>query len=312
MGSPLKYGLGVNANETLQSIVEKSRISEMYGLDYLWVSDLPEQLYAAVVASKVASRTKRIRIGLGLMSILLHAPRQIAMAVEALLNRYGDRFDLCIGAGDVHQLKRVGVHDDAMRDLPSRVLEARRKIESHLHKRRIKTQIWLGAQGPKMLETAKNYDGVLLNYSKPSMIRWAIARAQLTRKNKTSIGIYSPSYVHVRPQADIMLLAKMSSSVVALGAPRTVLQRFGLYERLSRAREILEAGSTVDSVLDSVPDEVVEDFSVTMRTTNLPAYLAALKHLGVSHVVFAYPQNYSVDTVRELREGLDLASQASH
>lgn len=309
MDSPLKCGLGVNTNETLQSVVEKSVASETYGLDYLWISDRPDQLYAPVVASKVASRTKRIRIGLGLMSVFLHDPRHLAMAMNTLCSAYGDRFDLCIGAGDVQQLKRVGINAGDMQDLPSRVLEAKHKIASRLRKRRIKTQIWLGAQGPKMLEAANSFDGVLLNYSKPSMIEWAIAKAHLTRKNGTKVGIYSPSYVHTRLQPDILLLAKISASVVALGAPSVVLQRFGLYEKLLRAREMVKAGSPIDSILDAVPDAVVEDFSVTMPATHLSGYLARLRRLGVSHVAFAYPQNHSIDTVRELKEALNLASQ---
>jgi hypothetical protein len=308
MDAALKFGLSVNTNERLQSIVEKSMDAEIFGLDYVWISDRPEQLYAPVVASNVASKTKKIRIGLGLMSVFLHSPRHLAIAMAGLFNAYGDRFELCIGAGDVNQLKCVGVNIDGMQDLASRVLEAKRKIESLLRKQKFRAQIWLGAQGPKMIETTKYYDGVLLNYSTPAMIRWAIAKAHLTRGNEAKIGTYSPSYVHVNPQSDIMSQVKMASSVVALGAPRTVLQKFGLHDQLSRARAIIEAGSTIDSVVDSIPDQIINQFSVTMRTTDLPAYLTAIKRLGVRHVVFSYPQNYSQETVKDLRDGLDLAS----
>jgi hypothetical protein len=69
-----------------------------------------------------------------------------------------------------------------------------------------------------------------------------------------------------------------------------------------------EASPTVEAILAEVPDEVVEDFSITMKATNLPSYLAELRSLGVSHVVFGYPQNYSVATVKELGEALSVAS----
>ena len=308
MGAPLTFGLGVNANETLHSIIEKSMAAEALGLKYVWVADSPVQFYGPVVASAVASRTSKIRIGLGLMSVLLHTPCQIANTVTTLSGAYGDRFDLCIGVGDRRQLSRIGVHEERLENLPLKVLDARRKIASHLHKASVRAKIWLGAQGPKMLATGKDFDGVLLNYSKPKMIDWAITKSGLRRKRGLRIGTYSPSYVHLKPQPDILQLAKVSSAVVAVGATSAVLRRFGLYEKLRKARKMSEASPTVEAILAEVPDEVVEDFSITMKATNLPSYLAELRKLGVSHVVFGYPQNYSVATVEELGEALSLAS----
>lgn len=308
MGARLTLGLGVNANETLHSIVEKTTAAQSMGLKYLWVADSPVQLYGPVVASAVASRTAKIRIGLGLMSVLLHTPSQIANTVTTLSGAYGDRFDLCIGVGDRRQLNRVGVHEERLQNLPLKVLEARRKIAWHLRKASVRAKIWLGAQGPKMLATAKNFDGVLLNYSKPKMIDWAITESGLRRKRGLRIGIYSPSYVHMKPQPGILQLAKLSSAVVAVGTTGAVLRKFGLYEKLRKARKMSEASSTVEAILAEVPDEVVEDFSITMKATNLPSYLAELRRLGVSHVVFGYPQNYSVATVKELGEALRVAS----
>jgi len=74
----LKFGLGVNANETITEIIEKSVEAERLEIDYVWVSDLLAQLYAPAVASAIAGKTRKIRIGLGLISPLLHTPNQIA------------------------------------------------------------------------------------------------------------------------------------------------------------------------------------------------------------------------------------------
>lgn len=305
MGAPLTFGIGVNANESLRSIVEKTQVAEAVGLDYLWVADSPVQLYGPVVASAVASRTSKIRIGLGLMSTLLHTPTQIAGSLVTLFDAHGDRFDLCIGVGDRRQLSRVGIPATSAENLPLKVLRAKQMIESNLSDAGLRTNIWLGAQGPRMLKIAKNFDGLLLNYSKPEMIGWAIAEAGL-RPSGLKIGIYSPSYVHLKPRPHIVELAKVSSAVVALGSTLGILKKFGIYEKLAKARKMVKAAATVESILAEVPDEVVEDFSITMRGTNLPSYLAELRNLGVSHVVFAYPQNYSVETVKELAEALQL------
>ena len=304
MGASLTFGLGVNANESLHSMIEKSIAAETIGLEYLWIADSPIQFYAPVVASVTAAKTSKIRIGLGLMSIFLHTPRQIADAVVTLSNAYGDRFDVCIGAGDRQQLRQVGVNLESFGSLPLRVLEARRKIALRVRKENVRTKIWLGAQGPRMLAAAKSFDGVLLNYSKPEMIRWAIREAIPSGKSAFTVGTCSPSYVYVRKRTNIHQLVKVSSAVVALGAAPTVLQRFGLYEKLYEARKLAQANPTIEAIADAVPDEVVRDFSVTMKAASLPSYLAELKSLGVRHVVFAYPQGYSVETVRELGKAL--------
>lgn len=306
MGAPLTFGLGVNANETLSSIVEKSMAAETLGLKYVWIADSPVQLYGPVVAFAAAARTSRIRIGLGLMSVLVHTPRQIADAMATLCHAYGDRFDLCIGVGDRKQLNQVGVYPEKINNLPHFVLKAKQEIASHLDNARVGAKIWLGAQGPRMLGIAKNFDGVLLNYSNLEMIGWAIAEARLRGKRGFRIGIYSPSYVYVRRQRGVQRLAKVSSAVVAVGATTTLLRKFGLHEKLRRARELAKASPTIEAILHAVPHEVVKDFSITMQAAHLPSYIVKLKGLGVSHVVFAYPQNYSVETVRELGKALNL------
>lgn len=308
MADAVTYGLGINANETLESMIEKSVTAETLGLKYVWIADSPVQLYGPIVAAAVASSTAKMHIGLGLMSVLLHTPSQIADALITLSDAYGDRFDLCIGLGDRRQLSQVGVHTNDFASLPLRVLEAKRKITSRLRKAGVRTKIWLGAQGPRMLRVGKSFDGVLLNYSRPEMIQWAIREAGLPGNHELTIGTYSPSYVHIKPQATILRLAKVSAAVVAVGATNRILKEFGLYEKLRKARKMADSSPTVEAILAAVPDEVVEYFSITMRTTQLPSYMAKLTHLGVSHVVFAYPQNHSIQTVRELAAGLDLVS----
>jgi len=308
MGTRLTFGLGVNVNESLDSLVKKSVAAEDVGLKYLWIGDSPAQLYAPVAASAIASRTSRIRIGLGLMSVLLHSPRHIAAAMSTLFEAYGDRFDLCIGVGDLRQLKRVGVRAEMIGSLPSRVLEAKHLVESNLTDLGARVKIWLGAQGPRMLAIGKAFTGVLLNYSNPEMIRWAISELAPHRKDMPTIGAYSPSYVHINPRLEVLQLAKLSSAVVALGAPAAVLKRFGLYEKLRHPQELADKHPTIETFLAEVPDEIVKHFSITMKAENLPSHLAELSGLGVRHIVFGYPQGFSVETVRELAHALNLAA----
>jgi len=54
------------------------------------------------------------------------------------------------------------------------------------------------------------------------------------------------------------------------------------------------------SVINCVPSKATELFSISRPSDKLKGYLAQLSATGVQHVVFSYPQNYSLKTVREL------------
>jgi alkanesulfonate monooxygenase SsuD/methylene tetrahydromethanopterin reductase-like flavin-dependent oxidoreductase (luciferase family) len=298
MGARITFGLGLNVNESVRDVARKSIVAEGLGFEYVWISDSPSQLYGPIVAAVVAAKTSKIKIGLGVMSPFLHSPRQIAATMNTLVDSFGPRFEVCVGAGDRIQLEHVGIHLIRGEELISKIVEAGKEIASILDKADCRGKIWLGAQGPMMLRIAKAFDGVLLNYSKPEMIEWAIHKADVTRNTK--IGVYVTSYVYSTPKPSIRKLTKVPAAVVALGASSGVLKRFGLYSKLRNARKMARAAPNVEKILGLVPEEVVDDFSITMRISQLPTYLTELKRLGVSHVVFGYPQNHSVQAVKEL------------
>lgn len=304
----MMFGISVNANDSLQSIVEKARIGEAYGLDYVWVSDSPVQLYAPIIAAAVAASTRRIRVGLGLMSTLLHTPQQIANSLLTLCVMYGNRFDVCIGVGDRQQLCRVGLDINNARDLPSKLVEARSIIASNLQAARIRTRIWLGAQGPRMLRIARDFDGILLNYSNIQMIRWAIRQGNLKADSKFKIGISAPSYVHSTPQPEILELAKVAAGTVALGTSSSVLRMMGLVDEVRRLRELAEGRPSLEEISSQVPTEILSNFAITANEEELCLYVRELKRVGVTHAVFGYPQTHSQHTVKELAKMLRSAS----
>jgi len=304
MGKNLKFGISVNANDSLRGTVEKAKVAESSGLDYVWVSDSTVQLYAPIVAAAIASHTTRIRLGLGLMSPLLHDPQQIANSLITLCKEYGTRFDLCIGTGDRSQLFRAGLDLGNTLSLPAAIDKARTAIASEIRHAHLKTRIWLGAQGPKMLRIASNFDGILLNYSNPEMIRWAITRGKLRAGPKFTVGISAPSYVHSTMRSDIFELAKVASAIVALGTTRSVLRRMGILDEIDLLREKADRSPSLEEISSEIPSQIASDFSITKKPNDLPSYIQELSRLGVRHAVFGYPQCHSVETVKELADAL--------
>jgi len=300
----LKYGLGVNVNETIHDTVEKSALAERLGYDYVWVSDVPEQRYAPVVASAIASRTKRIKIGLGLLSPFVHSPMQIASSVITLVETYGNRFELCLGPGDRNQLRRIGIDLSQLGGISERLLAARRDIENVLQKQEVKCAIWLGAQGPKMLGIARSFDGVLLNYGSPDLLEWAVDQIGHVKAQDFEFGVYALSYVYAKHNPNVYNLLKASCAAVALGASRSILKKLSIYKEVAKARRESEAGVSLESISASVNTRLVEFFSIHKHPSELNAYLAKLSKIGIENVVFGYPQDYSKMTVRELSRAL--------
>jgi len=299
----IDFAVGLNAYETVKEIVGKCVEAERLGLDYLWIGDSPPHLYCPSVAAAVASRTKKIRIGLGLLSPILHTSDQISGSIISLTEAYGDRFEICLGVGDRSQLSRVGV-DTKPGKVWDQVLKAKRKIVRSLRASGLATKIWLGAQGPKMLAASKSFDGVLMNYASPRMVKWAIDRVKPVARKDFEFGIYAPSYVYKRWRPEAYRLLRIASAVVALGAPTVVLNEFGFSKGLRRAIEEHEGRLRIESVVKHVPSEVVDSFSIYTPSSGLHSYLRELSGLGISHIVFGFPQNLSKITVRDLASAL--------
>jgi len=300
----LKFGLAVNANETVSEIVRKCVEAERLAINYVWVPDVPVQLYAPTVASAVAASTRKIRIGLGLLSVFLHTPVQIASSVSTLVEGYGERFELCIGPGDRNLLKRVGIHLYHPTGVTGYLLTAKNQIEKILRKNRVKCRIWLGAQGPKTLEISRFFDGVLLNYAHPDTVEWAVDKVGHMKRKDFQFGIFSSSYVYQDFDPKIFNLVRISSAIVALGASETVLESLSLREKIAEAKRRLDTGTTLAKVIGQIPQKTVELFSICEPSTELGKYLSVLSKSKIEHVVFGYPQNYSEETVKALAHAL--------
>jgi hypothetical protein len=303
----VKFGLGVNANETTAEIVTKSVLAEKLGLDYVWVSDVPVQLYAPAVASAIAEKTKNIQIGLGLMSVFLHTPLQIANSLVTLLEAYGERFELCIGPGDKNLLKSVGLSLSHQTGIANYLLDSKKQIEKTLRRNNQKCRIWLGAQGPKVLEKSRFFDGVLLNYAQPDLINWAVSVIGPPKRKDFQYGIFSSSYVYSSFDPEIYNLLRISSTIVALGASKSVLKTLGLTEEIATARKKMDEGKPFARAMDLVPVTTVELFSILKSSSELADYLSKISETKISHVVFSYPQNYSKKTIQELAQALKVS-----
>ena len=136
------------------------------------------------------------------------------------------------------------------------------------------------------------------------MIEWSLNTMKEVMDIPRSIGIFSPSYVYKKINPKIQKTLHYTAATVALGTSKTVLKEFLLDEGLEPARIAHKSKSLDESILKLIPQNIIKKFSIFISQDELPNYIQELKRLGVEHVAFSYPQGYSLETIKELSEGL--------
>ncbi|MHA1881482.1 MAG: LLM class flavin-dependent oxidoreductase [Candidatus Thorarchaeota archaeon] len=295
----MQWGLGVNVMQSVDETIKTSIIADKGGIDKLWVIDFPSQRHAFAVSARIANETKA-RIGIGLISPLLYRPNQIVQAIETLVKNFGERFELLIGVGDRQQLGKIGVEYGKVGTLVSRVVDSVREINAHLSEKGIICPIWLGAQGPKMIKASLETDGILLNYTEPSMIKWAL-QILGKRPKDFGIGVFPPVSIvnnsRIGPSNDF----KFAAAIVALGISPTISKQFNLDSIISSPKlSVKRKGKLTQSIVDSLDDSLLSRFGFHGTSECVYEYIQGLTTIGVDNIVFGPPLNRMLEGIKSL------------
>ncbi|UCE09905.1 MAG: LLM class flavin-dependent oxidoreductase [Candidatus Thorarchaeota archaeon] len=284
----LKFGLALNVRERLDEILRLGKMAYEGAIDTLWVVDFPATRLAPVVASAIAHELDDMRLGIGLVSPFLHRPKQIVRFIESLVAQFGDRFDLLLGPGDISLLAKVGVEVD-FSTLLKRMKTDITTIEEMLQNLGIRTSVLLGAQGPGLIRLSTMTDGVLLNYSDPKMIEWAMKRLGET-SDAFQIGVFPPTFLTEKDDCENHLGFLISAAIVALGLNRSISKEFGLEDALAKARRAVKTKGGVDSeVVEILGKDTVRMFGLCGSTDETREYVRTLSKIGVDQIVFGPP-----------------------
>lgn len=304
----MDWGVAINLRETVAEIVEKAIIADRGGIDTIWLTDYPATRLSPVLASAVAQKTKRCRIGIGLLSPLIYPPSQILRFLSSLINLYGNRFDLLIGPGDKVRLATIGVDYGNISTLVKRIVEAVNRIREGLPKKG-ECKLFVGAQGPKMIAASSHADGVLLNYADPKMIEWAKNLVPHHLKD-FNIGIFPPTLIRKSIICKKDLGIRTSAAVVALGLNRSIMKRFDLLDALMPSIALMKQRKSIDEdTVNQIEQKVLDRFCICGQKEALIKYLRSLSDLSIDLIVFGPPQGASVSGVRELVESKEFWSK---
>ncbi|MFW9847817.1 MAG: hypothetical protein ACFFF4_01690 [Candidatus Thorarchaeota archaeon] len=302
----MKWGIALNVHEKYEQTITISSQSDIAEIDYIWVVDFPAPRFAPSIAVKIASMTSRPRVGIGLLPSLIYSSEYIVRFVETLTNEFGNRFDILIGPGDKEALRSVGKKQWVPSKIVTETIGAAQSIKHTLNELGISCPVWVAAQGPRMIVESKKVDGVLLNLTDVSMVKWALEILG-ERDSKFRVGIFSPtkmtqSYSSVPPN-DFLY----STAIVALGASRALMDRFDIKDSIESARRMYSEQEELSSeILEKIGIEHLLRWGFYSTPGNLVEAIGPLKESGVDTIIFGPPNSHSKSSAKLLLDAFQL------
>ncbi len=308
----LKFGIEFVPKEAYWKIAAYAIQAENNRFSNLWITDHFGNRNVYVTLAAAAIYTNKITFGTGVTNPWMIHPVITAQAILSLDELAPGRVVLGIGAGDKTTLEAVGVEMGKPLAAVKETIEIFRKMTSgesvayqgtvfktagakFNFKPKNQIPVYVGAQGPKMLEMAgKIGDGVLINASHPSDVEYAVKMTGegMKQAGKSAGDVDIAAYTSFSINEDLNKAIKAATPVVAFivaGSPPPVLDKHGI--NLAKADEIRAALKVGDfgKALGVVTPEMINAFSICGTPDMCIEKIAELKKIGISQFVVGSP-----------------------
>lgn len=301
------FGIEFVPNEPALKVGYLAKLAEDAGFDTIWITDHynNRDVYSTLAILSLA--TSRVKLGTGVTNPYTRNVAVTASSIGSINEISGGRAILGIGPGDKATFDAMGI---AWEKPLSAVRESVRALRELLAKKRVnaygmkgaqlafppgKIPIYIGAQGPKMLEMAGMIaDGVLVNASHPDDFKYAVP---LIREGAKKAG-RDPEEVEIAAYTSFSAdkngdkaanEAKIVVAFIVAGSPETVLSRHGIKPEVAAAVSGAIARGDFGSALGAVSDEMINAFSVSGTPDDCRARVEDLLATGVTQIVVGSP-----------------------
>ena len=297
--------------------------AEKRGFKNIWITDHFNNRNLYVSLTVIATYTNHIKIGPGVTNPYLHHPVTTAQGVASLNEIAPGRVVCGIGVGDRTTLEMLGYElKEPLKAIKESVEIIRKMLSGETvqyqgakfnvkggrfnFKVKDRIPIYIGAQGPKMLQLASQIgDGVLINASHPLDVEEAMKHIRLgvmeSGKGLESLDIAAYTSISIdRDEKKAEKAVKPVVAYIAAGSPRLILERHDIPPQLvEEIRSDITKGKWGEA-FSKVTPEMVEAFSVCGTPETCVEKIQALTKLGVTQVVAGSPLGLNV------RESIDL------
>lgn len=316
------FGIEFVPNESVIKLAYYTKLAEENGFDNVWITDHYNNRDVYTTLAILAMNTNRIKLGTGVTNPYTRNIAITAQSIGAINEISGGRAILGIGPGDKATFDAMGIEwvepmttiaesITALRGFFSakKVAQDGKRVKIGGAKLAFKTgniPIYMGAQGPKMLELAGRVaDGVLINASHPKDFEFAIkqitagAKAAGRDPKSVDVGAYACFSIH-KDAEKAKNAARVVVAFIVAGSPDTVLERHAI--DLAAKKNIGDAIAKGDfaGLNTLVTDKMIDAFSICGAPADCKAKVEALKKIGVTQIVAGSPIGPDKETAIKL------------
>ncbi|MBQ6511264.1 5,10-methylenetetrahydromethanopterin reductase [Methanobrevibacter sp.] len=307
----MKFGIEFVPQIPLDELVKLVKLAEDVGFEYAWITDHYNNKNVYETLALIANATETIKMGPGVTNPYVRSPAISASAIATIDEISEGRATFGIGPGDKATFDALGIAWEkpvstikaAIADINTLLsggkteagaaLGGAKAVQEHI-------PIYMGAQGPKMLETAGEIaDGVLINASNPKdyeaampMIKKGIEAAGGDKE--FDVGAYTATSIGADSDA-AKNAAKIVVAFIAAGSPPPVIERHGLPEGFNEQMGAFLAKGDFGGAIGAVTDEALDAFSVCGTPDEFIPKIEGLAEMGVTQYVAGSPVGKNVE-----------------
>jgi len=309
------YGIEfVPGNVNVKQVVNFCKLAESKDIDFAWITNHYNNRHCYPTLAAIAQATTTLKMGPGIMNSFTDTPAAMASFLCTLNEISDNRAVLGIGPGDLSTLPKLAITPEKP---VARLEEAIKIIRKLCAGEEVKTpemqffkyqgakltgvnlpakktiQVYVGAQGPKVLELAgKVGDGALINASNPKDFGVAIPIIKKACDSVGKKGFDVGAYTAMSIDRDVKKArnaAKIVAAFIAAGSPPDLLKRHGL--DLGNVDKIKAALGKFDfkTVGELVGDKEIDAFTIAGTPEMVKQKCDELVKSGVTQIIFGSP-----------------------
>ena len=305
----MKFGIEFVPQIPLDELVRLVKIAEDVGFEYAWITDHYNNKNVYETLALIAAETETIKMGPGVTNPYVRSPAISASAIATIDEISNGRATFGIGPGDKATFDALGIAWDkpvstikaAIADINTLLAGEKTAAGAALggaKKVQDAIPIYMGAQGPKMLETAGEIaDGVLINASNPKDYEAAmpmIKKGIGDQAKDFDVAAYTATSIGTDSEA-AKNAAKIVVAFIAAGSPPPVIERHGLPEGFNTQMGEFLAQGNFGGAIGAVTEEALDAFSVCGTPDEFIPKIEALADMGVTQYVAGSPVGKNVE-----------------
>ena len=305
----MKFGIEFVPQIPLDELVKLVKLAEDVGFEYAWITDHYNNKNVYETLALIAANTETIKMGPGVTNPYVRSPAISASAIATIDEISNGRATFGIGPGDKATFDALGIAWDkpvstikaAIADINTLLAGEKTEAGAALggaKKVQDAIPIYMGAQGPKMLETAGEIaDGVLINASNPKDYEAAmpmIKKGIGDQAKDFDVAAYTATSIGTDSEA-AKNAAKIVVAFIAAGSPPPVIERHGLPEGFNTQMGEFLAQGNFGGAIGAVTEEALDAFSVCGTPDEFIPKIEALADMGVTQYVAGSPVGKNVE-----------------